>query len=247
MHVRALAHGRIKDKDGGVTPYQRTVQVNNLPPQITRFEGTDALAGPLAFAASTFTTEFSDQGVTDTHRAEFTWAGSSLLETRSPFTSGQKVDHTYGAGCDRTATVKVIDNFGDAASATTTVDVGTGAWLPPLADQPVSDKLKNGQVLPVKIRVSNCAGVAVAGLAPTISLAKGDLTGINDDPTQTIQITSVSAADSGTTMRAADGYYIYNLKVSVAAADLGKDHTIIIRPYGAASNQTLRHVIVPVK
>ena len=239
--------GRIRDKDGGMSEYAATVQVNNLAPEITRFVGTDSLAGPLAFAPSTFTTEFTDPGRNDKHRAEFTWSGATSLETVSPFTTGKTVDHTFAAGCDRTATVKVLDNAGASDTETTTVDVGTGAWLPPLADQPVSDKLKNGQVLPVKIRVADCTGVPVTGLAPVISLAKGDLTGVNDDATQTISIASVSAADSGTTMRAADGHYVYNLKVNVASADLGKDHTIIIRPYGAASSQTLRHVIVPVK
>jgi hypothetical protein len=70
---------------------------------------------------------------------------------------------------------------------------------------------------------------------------------VADDSAQTITISSVSAADTGTTMRQADGSYIYNLKISVASADVGKDFTILIYPYGTGNPATLRHVIVPVK
>ncbi len=125
--------------------------------------------------------------------------------------------------------------------------MGTGTWLPPLADQPISDKLKNGQVLPVKVKIADCNGVAVTGLAPVIQLVKGDQTAVNDDGAELITIASVSAADTGTTMRESGGGYMYNLRVSVAQADLNKDFTIIIYPYGTGSPQTLRHVIVPIK
>jgi hypothetical protein len=40
---------------------------------------------------------------------------------------------------------------------------------------------------------------------------------------------------------------MYNLRVSVAQADLNKDFTIIIHPYGTGTPQTLRHVIVAIK
>jgi hypothetical protein len=83
---------------------------------------------------------------------------------------------------------------------------------------------------------------------PTIKLVKGDLTSVADDAGEVITISSVSSADTGTTMRPVDGSYIYNLRVSVAASDLGKDFTIIIYPYGStASGATLRHVIIPTK
>ena len=50
----------------------------------------------------------------------------------------------------------------------------------------MSDKLKNGQVLPVKVRLTDCAGATVNGLSPYIELAKGDLTAVSDDRTETI-------------------------------------------------------------
>jgi hypothetical protein len=140
------------------------------------------------------------------------------------------------------------DNTGVSDPMTATVSVGTGAFLAPLANQPVSDKLKNGQVLPVKVRIADCNGTPVMNLTPTIKLIKGDLTSVADDSAQVISITSVSAADSGTAMRAADGFYIYNLRVNVAANELGQDFTIVIYPYDSTNSAaTLRHVIIPTK
>jgi hypothetical protein len=223
------------------------VSVVNVAPDITSFTGTDSFAGPLAFTPSVFTTDFTDPGrPTDTHKAEFTWSDSASVQTVNPFVTGQKVTHTFAAGCDRGATVKVIDKDTDFDTASTTVDVGTGAWLPPLANQPVSDKLKNGQVLPVKVRLTDCAGATVNGLSPYIELAKGDLTAVPDDATETIAIASVSSADTGQVMRQmADGSYIYNLRVSLPSGEIGKDWTIIVYPYGkSAGGATLRHVIV---
>jgi hypothetical protein len=80
-----------------------------------------------------------------------------------------------------------------------------------------------------------------------IKLVKGDLTATNDDGTDVITISSVSAADTGTYMRPADGFYIYNLRISVASGDLGKDFTIIVYPYGTSDTSTVRHVIIPTK
>jgi hypothetical protein len=243
-----VVKGRIFDRDDGYRSYETSVTVTNVAPAITSFTGTNSLAGPLAFAPSTFKTDFTDPGTQDTWSAGFAWSsGLPSSQTVAPFTSGQTVEHTFTAGCNRTATVKVTDDDGGSDTKSTSVNVGTGTWLPPLADQPVSDKLKNGQVLPVKVRISDCNGVAVTGLAPVIQLVKGDLTAVNDDGAEVITIGSVSAADTGTTMRQVDSSYIYNLRINVASADLAKDFTIIIYPYGTGVPQTLRHVVVPIK
>ena len=243
-----VVKGRIFDRDNGYRTYDTSVTVTNVAPTITSFTGTNSLAGPLAFAPSTFTTDFTDPGTPDTHKADFTWSsGLPSSQTVSPFVTGQKVVHTFAAGCNRTATVQVTDDDGGSDTKSTSVSVGTGSWLPPLADQPISDKLKNGQVLPVKVRIADCNGVPVTGLTPVIQLVKGDQTAVNDDGAELITISSVSSADTGTTMRQVDSQYMYNLRVNVASADLGKDFTIIIYPYGTGSPQTLRHVIVPIK
>jgi hypothetical protein len=240
--------GEIKDKDGGVTAYTGTVTVKNVAPTITSFTGTDTIAGPLVFAPSTFTTQFTDPGA-DTWVGDFTFSDGTPLDVHVPgFTSGMTLTHRFlTTGCSRSATVKVTDDDGGSDTASTTVTVGSGDFLPPVTNTPVTDKLKNGQVLPVKIRITDCNGVATTGLAPSILLKRGDLTDITDNVTDAIQPQSVSSADTTGVMRAADGAYMYNMKVSVPSADLGTPYTIVIYPYGGSTGPSMRHKIVATK
>ena len=118
----------------------------------------------------------------------------------------------------------------------------------------VTDKLKNGQVLPVKVRFTDCNGNPVTlANAPAIRLNKGDLTTFADDTTDLITIpTSTSAADTTGQMRyVGDGTYIYNMNVSVT---LNTDYTIVVYPSGQNtsgvvldSSQKVAHVIQATK
>ena len=115
-----------------------------------------------------------------------------------------------------------------------------------MTNQPVTDKLKNGQVLPVKVRITDCAGAAVNSLAPAIRLIKGDLTPLNDDATAAITPTSASAADTTGVMRGqGGGDYIYNLQVNLPS--LNTDYTVVIYPYGISSPMELGHVVQATK
>ena len=152
----------VKDDDLGSASASTSVTVNNVAPTITSFTGTTSFSGPLVFVPSTFTTTFTDPGTQDTFRAEFNWGDGSPVQTVAPFTSGQKVDHLYTtAVCGRVVTVKVIDDDTGSVTATTTVNIGTGGFQAPMTNQPVTNKLKNGQVLPVKIQLTDCNGVGV--------------------------------------------------------------------------------------
>jgi hypothetical protein len=111
-----------------------------------------------------------------------------------------------------------------------------------MTNQPVTNKLKNGQVLPVKVQILDCTGQPVTGLSPAIRLVEGDQTATTDDTLATITPNSVSAADTTGVMRSADGGYIYNLSVNLPKVNT--DYTVIIYPYGTGTpSQTLRHVI----
>ncbi len=121
-----------------------------------------------------------------------------------------------------------------------------------MTNQPVTDKLRNGQVLPVKIRITDCSGNPVTNLTPAIKLAAGDQTaGVSDDLIVPIDVGSASAADTNGVMRFVDGAYIYNMKVSVA--NLNTDYTIMIYPYATSaadtdvSKGTMRHVVQATK
>ena len=173
--------------------------------------------------------------------------GLPLSETLSNLTtkSFSGVTHAFAsAGCNKSASLKVTDDDGGASdTATATASVGTGSFLAPLTNQPVTDKLRNGQVLPVKVKFTDCSGAPLTNLQPAIRLLQGDLSPISDDTTTAITVpTSTSAADTTGVMRSmGDGSYIYNMNVNLPT--LGKDYTIIVYPYGTSDPRKLGKVI----
>ena len=119
-----------------------------------------------------------------------------------------------------------------------------------MTNQPVTNKLKNGQVLPVKVQLTDCSGAPLNGLSPAIRLMAGDQTAVPDDGAVAITPTSVSSADTTGVMRSSgsDGSYIYNMSVNLAK--LNTDYTVVIYPYwtsGTPSGPTLKHVIQATK
>jgi len=144
--------------------------------------------------------------------------------------------------------VKITDKDLGYDTKTTTVGVGTGGFLPPMTNQPVTNKLKNGQVLPVKIQITDCSGVGQNNLVPAIRLGPGDQTTTSDDAVVTITPPSVSNADTTGVMRSSgsDGSYIYNMNINIP---LNTDYTVVIYPYGNGQTvgPTLRHVIQATK
>jgi len=249
----------VTDKDGGISSKTFKITVANVKPTITSFTGTDYLIGANAYilggaGTSRFTTNFSDPG-SDTFKADFTYQdGAPTTETlgalspaSSSFNSGRQNTHAFAntVGC-KTASVKVSDDDGASDTATTTIHVGSGAFQPPMTNQPVTDKLKNGQTLPVKIHISDCNGVGATGLSPAIRLVQGDTTPQSDDTTATITPGSVSAADTTGIMRSqGGGDYMYNMAVNLPK--LNQDYTVVIYPYGTSSPVQLGHVIQATK
>jgi hypothetical protein len=248
----------VTDKDGGYDSATFKITVGNLPPHIVSFVGTnDGLSGPLVFVPNTFTTVFTDPGLIDNPWiASYTWDGvASPSSNQSIPANGTNSHtttqtHTFGAaGCARTAEVKITDKDGLYDTASTTVRVGTGGFLPPMTNQPVTNKLRNGQVLPVKIQITDCSGAGVNNLVPAIRLIEGDQTTTPDDTAVPITPPSVSNADTTGVMRSSgsDGSYIYNMNVNLAK--MNTDYTVVIYLYGngAATGPTLRHVIQATK
>ena len=238
---------KIRDKDGGITEYTATVNVANVAPTITSFTGTGSFIGPLTTMPSTFTTVFTDPGTADTWTSLFSWNDGTAAQTVNPFTTGQTQTHTFAtAGCNKTVTVKVSDDDGGSDTKSTTVSVGTASFMAPMTNQPVTNKLKNGQVLPVKVQIADCNGMPVTGLSPAIRLVAGDQTTATDDTVTPITPDSVSSADTTGVMRYTDGAYMYNLSVNLP--QLNTDYTVVIYPYGVGvTTQTLRHVIQATK
>jgi hypothetical protein len=233
----------------------QTVNIANVAPTIASWSGPNVLSGPMVFGLTgTWSGSFSDPGVNDNPWiASFTWDGApdpntQTLNARGPFGAGARPTFT-SAGCTKVGTAKVTDKDGDFDTKSTTIQVGSGSFLPPMTNQPVTDQLKNGQVLPVKIRIADCNGNPITGLNPSIVMKQGDLTTeASDNTVEPITVTSVSSADTTGIMRysATDGTYIYNMKVNVS---LNQPYTIVITPNiaGYPSGMTLKHKITATK
>ncbi|HEX3255750.1 MAG TPA: Ig-like domain-containing protein [Gaiellaceae bacterium] len=244
--------GRIKDKDGGSTIYSASVTVSNVAPHITSVTATNTFAGPLVFMTSAIDTLFTDPGSADTwaNLLTFSDGGSQSSSTVTPQGGGSyRVTQARSfttAGC-KTVTSRVTDDDGGFdVFGPTPLNVGTGEFQPPMTNTPVTNKLKNGQVLPVKIRLTDCNGTPVTGLNPAIRLKAGDQTQTNDDSIVAITPGSVSAADTTGVMRSnGDGSYIYNMSVNIP---LNTDYTVIVYPFGiGTTSQYLAHVIQATK
>jgi Prealbumin-like fold domain len=232
---------------------------DNQPPVITSFVGTTCLFGPLVFVPCTFSGTFTDSAVADNPWAvAWSWDGTADPSANQSVGANATTNHAFGpqthtytsSGCGHTATVQITDKDGAFDTKTVGVLVGTGAFLPPMTNQPVTNKLKNGQVLPVKIQITDCNGAGVNNLQPAIRLVDGDQTTAFDDSAVAITPDSVSSADTTGFMRSSgsDGSYIYNMRVNVAK--LNSDYTVVIYPYGTTAPNdklTLRHVIQATK
>jgi hypothetical protein len=232
------------------TEDSQSVVVSNVAPMVTSFTTANVLSGPMVNGLTgTFTYSFSDLGTIDNPWvASFNWNGyadpvtQSLATQVGPFNARPQFQT---AACGVKATVKVTDKdggYGTLASAA--VNVGSGAFLAPMTNQPVTDQLKNGQVLPVKVTLKDCSGNPITGLFPAITLKAGDLTDQNDNSLTSITPDSVSSADTTGVMRAqSDGTYMYNMKVNIT---IGTPYTVVITPTipGYAQTLTLRHKII---
>jgi hypothetical protein len=237
------------------------VTVANIKPTIGPFNNTSpGIAGPLVFVPATFSGTFTDPGRIDgMWKAYWTWDGTLDPGPFQQYPNNTTDSHDFAnshqytsPGCNHTAMVRIVDKDGASDEKSLTIGVGTGAFLPPMTNQPVTNKLKNGQVLPVKIQITNCSGVGQNSLVPAIRLAAGDQTTTPDDVAVAITVpTSASNADTTGVMRSSgsDGSYIYNMNINLPPSALNTDYTVIIYPYGNGQpvGPTLRHVIQATK
>jgi len=79
-----------------------------------------------------------------------------------------------------------------------------------------------------------CGTTNPTGLSPHIQLLNGNVSPETEPGSTAVTTTSVSAADTGQTMRPNGGGYIYNLRVPDGAA--GTKYTIRVNPFGATAN-----------
>jgi len=100
----------------------------------------------------------------------------------------------------------------------------TATFLAPIKSG-VRNVAKLGNVIPVKLSLTDCNGHAVTSRTLQIRLYAGTLTAVSET-TEFVTATSVAAADSTGFMRLADGQYMYNLATKGLTS--GLPYTIVI-------------------
>ena len=236
--------GNLHGPDAGQGLGQRLQQ--HRTQSVTVANANPALSNPV-FTYNPFTgsasarINFSDPGWPDTHTAVFNWAGStdagtpSLIEHAPPDATGRfSSSHEFGPGCITGAvTVTVTDDDGGSATYTF-APAGTLARYSAVWQAPVKDGMRNvvkqGNVIPLKIRVTDCLGNSVVGKTLTVGVTEGvvyadDIT----DGTVILPTESVGSHTDGI-MRYVDSHYMYNL--ATKQLKVGLPYTIVIREQG---------------
>lgn len=210
-----VVKARIIDKNDGYTETTSTVTVTNVKPAV----------GPLTVAGGTGTAcpagngvtldfSFTDPGVNDNlWFVDINWGdGSHTTYSASSQGAQPQQSHNYGAG-SFTISVSVKDKDGgtgsnsSAAGAVSHLYNMTGILAPFNADG--TSVWKYGSTLPVKVRITDCNGSPVSGLAPKVGTTLQD----SSDPSISIdEAASTSAADTTGILRydPTAGQYIYN-------------------------------------
>lgn len=189
------------------------VTVSNVAPTIGTVSvggsGTACLSGNAVTLGFAFT---DPAGSLDTYSGSINWGDGSPVTgfTTSPVSAS----HSYAAAGTFTITINVADEDGGAASAqtaTATFTYNMSVILPPFnADG--SSIFKYGSTTPVKIRITDCNGAPVPGLAPRI---------------ETATVSTLTPSES------------VNETPSTSGADTTGGHAV--RPLGRAVHPQLRH------
>jgi PKD domain len=201
-------------KGGTVTDSFDWTATNANPVVDTPLNITDPNNGTACLGGNTVNLGFSftDAGSADTHKATIAWGDGSTDTVVDPATSPVSgKQHTYKGLGPYTITVTVEDD--DAGSATGTkiqsfhYNVGNTLLSPVNADS--SSLFKLGSTIPLKVNITDCNGVGVAGLSPQIRMIQ---TGSTTPLTGVDEGISTQPNDTNWVMRG-DGYgqYIYNL------------------------------------
>jgi hypothetical protein len=136
--------------------------------------------------------------------------------------------HEYALGCVSNQP-KVVISDDDGGSVTYTfalsLDHYTTAFQAPIQDG-VRNIVKQGNVIPVKLQITNCAGQAVLGKTLSIGYVQGDVYD-DADAGSVVVADSVSGADTTGFMRQVDSKYMYNLATKTLSPNL--PYTVVVR------------------
>jgi hypothetical protein len=228
--------GRIIDRNDGGTTYDTMVHVRNVDPTASNPSFTfDPVLG-----TATAGFDASDAGWLDSlANSFFKWsidsgnrpASLSGVENNEPSATAHASDtRTLNVGCyNLTVTGVAKDDDGGQSSPLTIysnpASVYAKGFRPPIMDNE-RNIVKYGNVVPVKVLLTNpCTGASVTNVSLYITTVQGAGSEVIESTNAVAE--SVSAADTGSQMRIADGMYIYNL--ATKSLTQGKDYTVRVR------------------
>lgn len=193
--------GRIFDKDDGYTDYATTVVVDNVAPTVTNVSLSGA-SGTACLNGNTTTLGFAwtdPAGASDTYSYDVDWGdGSAHALASGQVSPVAGLSHAYAAGTS-TISILVSDEDGGTSTPVTrqvSLVYASSGFLPPVTGRAT---FKQGSTIPVKLRVVDCAGLPVTGLA--LDLHLGLVGGAEVAPLST----------NGLGMRLAGDQYLFNL------------------------------------
>ena len=196
---------------------------------------------------------YSDPGWLDVFGSTFSWgdgtpntAGTVLAsESTPPNATGTHIaSHIYAHGCAAgSPSVTLSDDDGGSASHpySLVIDRYIVTFRPPIQDG-VRNIVKQGNVIPVKLTITDCFGNPVLGKTLSIRYVVGDV--YNDDGTESVFVPdSVSGADTTGFMRQVDGMYMYNLATKTLSPNM--PYTVVVKD--TATNQFVGSFVIQAK
>jgi hypothetical protein len=203
----------------------------NANPVVDTLNVTDPNNGTACLSGNTINLSFSftDAGSADTHKATIAWGDGStsttLVDPATSPVSGK--EHTYNGLGPYTITVTVTDDDAgsdnETASQSFHYNVGNTLLSPVNADN--SSLFKLGSTIPLKVNITDCNGVGVTGLAPTIKML---LISSNPANTGEIEASSTQPNDTNGIMRdVGGGMYMYNLATSSLPDSTAKYESVV--------------------
>ncbi|MDQ3995283.1 MAG: PKD domain-containing protein, partial [Actinomycetota bacterium] len=211
---------RVTDDDGDHgDAAAKTIAVTNVAPNITAASfangGTAACPALGALSNATLNVSFADPGSADTWNAEIDWEYDGTFvadETKFNVGTSFSAEHLYTTNGVHVAAVRISDDDGGGSAASSGIQLrvlyNLSAILAPFNPDGTS-VWKFGSTIPVKVRITDCMGDPVAGLAPQVGWSLSSSHAPSDAISETA---STSAADTTGVMRydAFAGQYIYN-------------------------------------
>lgn len=223
-----------------------TLTVGNVAPTVaTAAYGATSASCPADGQQSnaTLAGTYTDPALNDTHTAEVDWNydGVTFDVDESAAVSGGtfSLGHLYSTAGLYNAAVRVTDDDGatsnilESSNDFKVLYTMTGLLSPFNADG--TSVWKYGSTVPVKVRITDCAGAPVPGLTVRVGTS---LLNTNNPTIGIDEAASTSAADTGTVMRydASAGQYIYNLntKGSILTPDGSASYWMYVRQADSA-------------